>query len=545
MEFYLNFSIFAEYLCQFIHQKNFDKNHFSKMKNSKYKDTLEYFQNKLKLDMNYDKFYDLITSIFTKFDVEILAADSDFYKKPKIDLIFRFLHYLLKSDRFIITNKIQNQLVNVYLSQTQTSLLMDIYNKMLDIFKTETSQTFISSDLFHLINENIDSETETNSQSTNNSNIDERINSLQQNLLQISQQLQTITSLTLNNLMRNQNNSSNLNSTFNSSNTQSNQLQIQNSSQHMPNDNLNSNINVNQNNSDDSEFNIHRNNIKNLLRKRVLKKNHISSFETLAKAKKTPPKYFYKNLPSPFLHDDKHFVAEYNDLLKKFQDDAMSLCLKHLNREIKEIDESIEDFKTELRPIYSDIDKKINSLEFETNEILKDELIRRDLKLKEILKYDGPNEYNVKEKSNKNQNNSLFSYSDASNDSSSTKSKNKNKIVNRDKTYNNNIKRTRFNREVNNLKKQTSNNQHSKTSSNNNRHFNHNQTTSSIPNRVSRAHKNSNKTNDDNNMNEYAQSNSNNRYRKTQTTGSYQKRYNNQKNSRRNYRQSNSTRNQQ
>lgn len=96
-------------------------------------------------------------------------------------------------------------------------------------------------------------------------------------------------------------------------------------------------------------------------------------------------------------------------MLADFQQRYIDLCITHLKRQIGLIDDSIDKMKSELKPIYSDIDAKINSINYEVNEFNKEFFIKRDDKIKRILKYDGPTKYSVKEYKNSFKDNSILS----------------------------------------------------------------------------------------------------------------------------------------
>lgn len=112
---------------------------------------------------------------------------------------------------------------------------------------------------------------------TINSTYEERFNTLQLSLIQIKKQLSTITNLTMNNVLRSQSQSSNNNAI---SINESHKNSHNNSNDNVVNNSINNVANSSNNLSRDNnyDFEIHKNNIKNLLRKRTWKQHHKSSF---------------------------------------------------------------------------------------------------------------------------------------------------------------------------------------------------------------------------------------------------------------------------
>ena len=430
MELYLVITSFCEYLIQFVDSKKFNASTYNKMKNTKnYGPTHDNLVNKFQLDMDYTNFYSSITKLFKKFKSEILDTDPEFYKRPNIDLVFKFLHFLLKSDIFVITYSIQNNKKSVYLDQDSTTELISIYNSMLSVFKSNNSERLSSILALTENGENDENEVVSSVSSISQStsipqSSNDRLTFIESNLVQISESLKLLMNLTVNRI---------------SSQTLINDTTKEDNSSKSSQTNNNS-TSKNETKMDE-DFGVMRTQIKNLLNKKQWKEHHVSSFNSFLKAKKVPPSVFYRRFPDPFLHDDALFINEYNDMINDFQQKYMNLCLNHLNRQIESIDDSINKMKSELRPLYSDIDLKVNSINYEITELNKEKFIQRDDKIKRILKYDGPTKFTVKEYKNSFKDNSfLNNYNNFKEDINKAKKQYRNRTSSTTEKLNNSMK---------------------------------------------------------------------------------------------------------
>lgn len=111
-EIYSVISSFCEYLIQYIDDstKKFNASSYCKIKHTRnYSQMYETIINKFNLSMDYMNFYSTILELFKQFKSEILDVESEFYKRPNIEHIFKFLHFLLNSEIFVINYSVQNK----------------------------------------------------------------------------------------------------------------------------------------------------------------------------------------------------------------------------------------------------------------------------------------------------------------------------------------------------------------------------------------------------------------------------------------------------
>jgi hypothetical protein len=73
--------------------------------------------------------------------------------------------------------------------------------------------------------------------------------------------------------------------------------------------------------------------------------SHLKILSTHIEAKTTPSSYFYNRFPRPFLQDDEEYIKDYNDLIGKFQLEAMNLNKKYLSARSNTINKNLEDIK--------------------------------------------------------------------------------------------------------------------------------------------------------------------------------------------------------
>lgn len=102
----------------------------------------------------------------------------------------------------------------------------------------------------------------------------------------------------------------------------------------------------------------------NIMCKRNIEKihkyhNHINLFKTHIENETTPPALFFRNFPKPFLSDDENFINEYNDLVRKFQNEAMKMSIRYLEERIKTKEEYIQEISKDKNIDLSTIEEEI------------------------------------------------------------------------------------------------------------------------------------------------------------------------------------------
>jgi hypothetical protein len=388
MNFYTAFSEFLSLHEKYLLGTEFKAQSYSKtfgaVKNKEIIDEL----NKVNgFKIAFDSFFQSMTILFRKFDNDILSNEDDkFYDRPNIHSVVKMLFSFISNNKFVQKNVKQGQIIQlIRFNNNQITELAAIYRKMYSVFEQEDLTDTLCTGIVGADGNIVDAEDEDiellNSQESQSSQIRNMSKQFQELLKN-----QTMLNNTINNLLPNLINSQ---QSFNLSKSK-NKL-------------FNENNNVLE-----SEYEMHKARIKNKLRTKMFKEQHLNAFnafDTINKSNNngrilTTDSLFYNKFPMPFLADNADFVNEYSQLITKFQTDTHKLIIKHLTSEIESIDLAIVDFKRYLTPFYEDVNSIFESIEYEINNNMTDkkELLRRNAKLQVILKYEGPTKYSVKEK---------------------------------------------------------------------------------------------------------------------------------------------------
>jgi hypothetical protein len=343
--------------------------------------------------LSIQNFHSTFCHLITLFDKEILAKDERFFVKEGIQIIFRILHYALANVRFNIISRVRNQIAGIQqFNREQLEYLNSVYNQMLNVFKNNNKNEYIIAR--NEPQESAESDVD-DDDDDHNENATDKNDRFFQLLYQNSQQLSILTSLLTNNMSQSQSINSNLN--------QINKTKSSNLS-----NNCNITTNNNNNNISPSYSGLeaaHITNLKNLIRKKIYKEQHLSSIKSLVAINQqnnngrtlTPNSLVYHRFPQPMLHDNAIFVNEYNQLINNFQNETMKLIIKHLNKELDEIDKAINSFKTNMIHLNNNISAIVTAIDYEVRQQENNEIIRRDNKNKNILKYDKATKYDVKQ----------------------------------------------------------------------------------------------------------------------------------------------------
>jgi hypothetical protein len=144
--------------------------------------------------------------------------------------------------------------------------------------------------------------------------------------------------------------------------------------------------------------------IKSLYERILKKKNHVLIIKFHLNNNTTPSQLFFNNFPTPFLAHDEQAVADHNRIIIETQKQLMNSILKHLDLQIKSLENNLEELKSTNMidsSVFEDIFKQV-----ENN--LKPEFDRADEKAKRIVSKPFISKKYVP-KSKENENNHRFS----------------------------------------------------------------------------------------------------------------------------------------
>ena len=439
MDFYKSLVQFCKYLLKYNSpDRNFNGQSY-RFKNSSEKENTEaadFIFNLSKIDWTYANFYHTILWCFKYFNDEILDKNNDFYQLTDIDVVYKALYFLLYGKKLLIARKENGKHVITYMTPTEMSDLSLIHIRMLGVFKSNN----ISDDFEFQNTPAHVSHDEPNFNSNDYSRID-----IQLCLSQQAQLLQLFNTLNMNTLNR-------TNLTMQNSqvtNSETNDLTM------ISNNSNNKTINTS------ADFSNHYLQLKNKIRKKVKKEHQLAALKTLKENDRMPPALFYLRLRPPYLPTNAEYMKKLNKLNSKYQTERQDLDIEYIDLEIKDLDKYLTQFKDKVKSSFPDIEDRLKAIQTEIESENMEVFIKKDNKIKDIIKFDRDLEYPVNfDYNNRDSGNQTYSdsyiYGKSYKSNGNSQKNNKNKNIPSSKSNNNN------------------NNNHSKPNSNKNNKQSHN-----------------------------------------------------------------------